>query len=248
MTDLEIKKIRLAASKREWRKNNPEKVKLQKKRYALKHRERIKLKASERFKKKYSQMTPEQKQERLAKKNVWRKENPEKRRAQEARSRAKNPPKRHSREYFRSYYAKNKDKYKVTRGKYLTKNPHRGAVQSVKRRAIKKKATLKSQAGEPLFLKEIEIFYEKSKVIQGRLDFKVDVDHIVPLVGKDWRDGEYVHVICGLHVPWNLQLLCKQDNRSKADLFDGTYENESWKNRVVGSVNSDLILKIDSES
>lgn len=41
------------------------------------------------------------------------------------------------------------------------------------------------------------------------------VDHIIPLVAKRMFEGKYQHVACGLHVPWNLQVVPAVYNLAK---------------------------------
>jgi 5-methylcytosine-specific restriction endonuclease McrA len=78
-----------------------------------------------------------------------------------------------------------------------------------KRRAKKLKAT-------PLWLtkdqhEEIASFYFKSCYLSSLTGIKHEVDHVIPLQGK---------TVCGLHVPWNLQVITKKQNQSKGASLD----------------------------
>jgi hypothetical protein len=102
--------------------------------------------------------------------------------------------------YYAARYAEDPERHKRLTRNWVERNRGKVAAISAKRRAAKLKAT-------PPWadLDAIRAVYEEAAALG------LEVDHIEPLQGKS---------VCGLHVPWNLQLLTKEANCRKSNKFE----------------------------
>ncbi len=107
-----------------------------------------------------------------------------------------------------SYYHKTREQQKERMLKYQQANKHIYCANAAKRRAAKKQASPNWLSNEDKWL--IKEIYETA-ALRTKLT-KVDwhVDHIVPLKHDS---------VCGLHVPWNLQVITASENISKHNRF-----------------------------
>ena len=105
-----------------------------------------------------------------------------------------------------AYRAVNPEKMRQLDRAYRQNNPDKNAAKAAKARADRAQATPPWLTKE--HLKEIESFYATAKALEQAFGGKYDVDHIFPIKG---RTG------CGLHVPWNLQVLPASRNRQKSN-------------------------------
>ena len=119
----------------------------------------------------------------------------------------------------RLYRENNKDKIRDSNKRYVEKNLATVLSKAKAYREANKPKYAKHTAlrraeerrAKPLCLSSDDI--KRMELIWGLRDLKsfvtgqeFEVDHIVPLRGK---------TVCGLHVPWNLRVIPKKENRSK---------------------------------
>jgi len=109
---------------------------------------------------------------------------------------------------WKDYYYKNAEKQRDRVSRYKKNNPYKYLAYNAKRRSSKLQAT-------PNWLSEVQLqsiehFYWLAKDLFSVTGEVYHVDHIVPLQGEH---------VCGLHVPWNLQVLPSDINIKKGNSF-----------------------------
>jgi len=110
--------------------------------------------------------------------------------------------------YQKTYTETNINSVTAYQKSWYKNNKSKAVALSNKRRARKLHATPRWLTKQDLL--SIEIEYELARWCSTVMGIPYEVDHIVPLQGK---------TVCGLHVPWNLQVLPKTLNRLKSNKF-----------------------------
>jgi hypothetical protein len=124
--------------------------------------------------------------------NLWADRNPEK-----------------TREINKRWVRGNRHKVNQSSKRYRKNNKAKYTNYAAIRRATKLNATPPWLT--PQHHEDMEALYSLALKIGKLTGFVMEVDHIVPLQGEN---------VCGLHVPWNLQLLERSLNRSKSNKHD----------------------------
>lgn len=122
-------------------------------------------------------------------------------------------------------YQRYRDKKIKAAAKYRRENPEKVAVTTRrwrennkgKRCAIEMARQARKMQATPPWLtsahtKDMDAVYAEAQNMRDQYGVAIHVDHIVPIKGRN---------VCGLHVPWNLQLVTQSYNSSKSNrLFD----------------------------
>tara|TARA_R110000744_G_scaffold21626_14_gene55856 strand:- start:53 stop:694 length:642 start_codon:yes stop_codon:yes gene_type:complete len=137
---------------------------------------------------------------------VWAKENAEKVAARK---------KELYQENLEQNQAKAKEYYKANREYILEYKSEWAKENRDKRNAIESRRYAAKMKRTPTWLSEqqqqdIQAMYTLAKKLENLCGIQYDVDHIVPMQGKN---------VSGLHVPWNLQILPRVLNQKKGNSF-----------------------------
>lgn len=109
------------------------------------------------------------------------------------------------RDYNKSWSKRNSAKKSQAKKDWVRENYDKVLSYNSARRSRQKFATLKG------YSQDIEQIYWLARDLRTITGENYQVDHIIPLNGKN---------VCGLHVPWNLQILPSDMNMSKGNRLE----------------------------
>lgn len=119
--------------------------------------------------------------------------------------------------WCKDYKLKNKENVKNNLKNWRKSNRDKCNASHAKRRSTKLQATPSWLSNNDF--NNIKIWYMYAKLLKSSFDESLHVDHIVPLQGVD---------VCGLHVPWNLQILPSSINIGKKNRIDSDISKDQY--------------------
>lgn len=126
-----------------------------------------------------------------------------------------------------SWYFRNIEYAKAYQKEYRLNNPGIHKAKEARYRANKYNAVPKWFNGE--HNKETQNIYQECRNLSINKGFPHQVDHIVPLNGE---------TVCGLHVPWNLQIVSASYNSAKKNRLDVELDEEFYEEKTKKEYNS----------
>jgi hypothetical protein len=162
-------------------------------------------------------------QERIARAAKWAKDNPKRVSERQRRARAANLELYRAREKRRREL--HPEKFRRWDKNWRKRHPDRWAEH------VRRGKAAKIGAAPPWLTRkhyrEMAVFYREAQRLTKATGIQHHVDHIHPLRGR---------VSCGLHVPWNLQVLPARDNCSKNNklILEATHDLHCGPKRDSG--------------
>lgn len=109
-----------------------------------------------------------------------------------------------------AWIEKNRDRHNEKCAKWVRNNRGKVNARTARRYASKKQATPKWVTKNSDYSWMISEAYDLALLRSKLTGQKWEVDHIVPLRGKN---------VSGLHTPWNLRVVLQTENRKKSNSF-----------------------------